>query len=657
MLRVNQRTSSKIAAVPVPVGGWDAVSPISEMRPEYALRLDNWFPREGYLELRKGFDLHASPGGPSLTDAVETLMVWQGPAGTNALFAAVTDTIWNVTTTLTPIEITSVSSFGSARFQWTNFTTSGGSFLWACNGSDAPVYYDGSTWASATITGVTSTDIIHVTPHRGRLWLTLKNSTKAAYLPLDSIQGAAVTFDLGGVFNLGGYLMAIDTWSRDGGDGPDDYLCFISSRGQVAVYSMIDPGDSGGVYLVGVYRLGAPIGRRCTERIGPDLAVISIDGVQSLSQASALDRAAQARATITRRVQPAINASARLSAEAFGWQFIAYPKGQMAILNVPLSTGAVHQYVLNVLTGAWCRFTGQKAYCWALMGDRLFFGGDGWVLEADVGGADFGGGTLTADVRFPFSYYGERGRKKRWTMAQPIMETNISVLPSIGCDVDFTEGAALDAVASAAGADVNWNEFNWNEANWPGGLGLSDEWVSISGLGYAASIRLVIALAGRPYGEELLANATFADWTTDDPDDWTVTGEAGSNIVTEGSPGAQLVSDDGTEVGIEQAVMTAGKRYRVTIVVSDVSGGGIQYGSGDDLSETIAAAGTFTREVLATAGDGTKATVVTADAAPADVTITSVSVKEILVEGEAIGEFAELKLLAMNVVHEGGGFI
>lgn len=658
MLRhIRQHSRASIAAVPIPTGGWDALSPVAEMKPQFARTLDNWFPRPGYLELRRGFDLHASPGGPTVSTAVETLMAYQGPSA-SALFAAMDDTLYDVTTAGTATAITDVGSFGNARFQAVNFATSGGHFLWACNGDDAPVYYDGSSWAATSITGVTDTDIVHVAVHRGRLWLVLKDSLDAAYLPLDSIQGAAVKFPLGGEFTLGGHLVAIDTWSRDGGAGPDDYLCFISSRGQVAIYSVIDPTESGGITLIGVYNLGPPIGRRCTARIGPDLAVIAIDGVYSLSQAITFDRAASARATITTRVQPAINETARLASDTFGWQFISYPKGQMAILNVPQAVGSkIHQYAMNVLTGAWARFTGQNANCWAVMDDRLFFGGAGLVLEADVGGGDFGGESFVADVGFPYSYYGARGHKKRWTMAQPIFRTNASVTPAMGIDVDFRDGGSLNPVPSGSAGGAEWNEFNWNEENWPGEASISDQWLSVMALGYAAAAHLQVAVAGKPLGEELALNRSFADWTSDDPDEWTVVGESGSNVVTEASPGAQIVSDDGTQVGITLDVLTAGRRYRMTLVVSDVSGGAIQFGTGTDLSDDIDAAGTYTVDVTAGSGDGTKISILTANAAAADVTVTSISVKEILVEGEGGSSSITLELMAMNVAYEVGGAI
>lgn len=648
----------QVAAVPVPTGGWNALSPLANMKPEYAVTLVNWFPQAGYVTLRKGFDLHVSVDGPAVTEPVETLMTYQAPDGSASLWAGMDESIWDVTDPGRGIEDASVGPFQNVRFQWVNFATSGGNFLWACNGAEDPIYYDGTNWADTTITGISPEDIVAVCAHRGRLWFALLDSALAAYLPVDSIQGAAVTFDLGGFFTMGGYLLTVDTWStQDAGAGPDDYLVFISSRGQAAVFSMVDPGDPNGYYNVGVYNVGTPIGRRCTTKVGPDLAIITIDGIQSLRQLVAMDREAAARAAITSLIEPVITEAARVAKDNFGWQFTVYPKGTMAILNVPLVAGGQQQYVMNTQTGAWCRFTGQAAYCWALMDDRLFFGSDGLVLEADVAGGDFGGEPFVADMRTAFSYYGQRGRKKRWTMVQPIINTDLDLNPSIGVDTDFRLSELTDPLPTPATAGSLWDVAIWDEDDWAGNTEIFDQWLSVEALGYAAAIHMKVTVAGQALGQELVTNGDFAAWTGDDPDDFTVTGEGGGNEVTEAAPGAQFISD-GTLVSIEQSCMTAGSLYQIEVVVSDVTTGGLQFGTKADYSDAITTTGTHTRDVLATSGDGLLAYVRIAGAAAADFTITRLSVKEILnSSGQRSDSAAVLQINAFNAVMEVGDTI
>lgn len=484
-----------VVSIPIPTGGWDTMSPRAAMPPENAVTLENWYPQPGYVELRKGYALHSTVNTPD-TDAVETLMVWQGANDTAAMFAGMDDALYNVTAVGAGTAVASVGPFANVRFQHVNISTSGGHFLWACNGADVPVYYDGSTWADTAITVIDPTDVIGCAVHRGRLWMVLRDSITAAYLPVDSIQGAATEFELSAVFDQGGYLMAIDTWSRDGGAGPDDYLCFVSSRGQVAVYSVVDPSDPDGVYLVGVYNLGRPLGRRCTVRIGPDLAIISIDGVYSLAQASAQDRAVVARSTITSRVQSAINAAAQFAPSTFGWQAIVYPTKTMFLLNVPTTSGRFQQYVMNVLTGAWARFTGQEAHCWALMNDSLYFGQDGYVMKADAQGGDYSSDAFVADLRTAFVFYGQKGRKKRWTMIQPFIVTNGGLEVALGLDIDFRLTGLTDPLPSTLTGGSLWDLFLWDVGTWSLGDYLLDSWSSLEGIGYAASVHLKLTVPG-----------------------------------------------------------------------------------------------------------------------------------------------------------------
>lgn len=656
--RSNRKLTINVASPPVPTAGWDTMSPLANMDPLNAVTLDNWFPQPGFVELRKGFDLHVSIDGPTVTDPVETLMVYQGP-DSQSLWAGMDESIWNVTTEGSlGTEVATVGPFQNVRFQWVNFTTSGGEFLWACNGEDDPVYYDGTNWADTTITGITPGDVINVCVHRGRLWLTLKDSLNAAYLPLDSIQGAGTVFRLGDLFDEGGHLLAIGTWSRDGGDGPDDYLVFLTSQGQVAVYSMVDPTDPDGIFLVGVYRIGQPIGRRCLAKVGPDLAVITNEGVQSLASVIAIDRAAQDRASITARIQSAINQVARLTRDDFGWQFISYPKGTMALLNVPVGSSQYYQFVMNTLTGAWCRFTGQNAYCWALMGTELYFGGDGLVLHADAGGGDFGGETFIADLRTAFSYYGQRGRKKRWPMVQPIINTNAAVVPSIGMDVDFRLTDITDPVPIDPPSGALWGEAVWGLSLWGGDVQIFDQWLSVEALGYAGAIHFKVAVGGQPLGQELVSNGDFGDWSGGDPVGWTETGEGGGNSIVDDTPGALFTSADGALLSLEQSVatMTAGQPYYISVTCTSLPTGSFVFGTKADVGDPITTTGTHVREVLASAGDGLKVYIRNSTATVSTFTITDVSVKEIFNEDVPLTNSQDilLELNALNVASETG---
>lgn len=492
---------AKGASIPAPIEGWDAVSPISQMSPRRAVRMDNWFPQPSWVEVRRGHITHVQF---STVEPVETLMAYQG-VSSDKLFAVTGGEIFDVTASGAP-PAADVTGLANSRFQFINFATTGGNFLYCVNGTDYR-YYDGSSWATPTITGTGAADFIGINAFKNRIWLIKENSSTVYYLATDSIQGAATAFPLGGLFTMGGYVMAMGTWSVDAGDGPEDYAVFVSSRGQVAVYGGINPASD--FALVGVFNLGAPIGRRCLTKVGADIAIISIDGVLPLSKAMIFERAAIQNAALTANIQRVMNQSARSYGDNFGWQLISYPKGTRAILNVPIAEGdEQHQYVMNTMSGAWCRFLGMNANCWELLNDRLFFGGnDGAVYEADVTGTDAHGAVLSADMMTAFNYFGVRGRQKRWMMCRPLITTDGRVAPGIAFNVDFREDAPISVPVTPSSVEALWDEALWDEAVWPGIIRTEVTWTSVAGLGYCASVRMQVDIEHPNQGDGALWGA------------------------------------------------------------------------------------------------------------------------------------------------------
>ena len=50
--------TASTASVPAPVGGWNARDPLSMMRPEDAVILENWIPRTADVTTRRGAAYH-----------------------------------------------------------------------------------------------------------------------------------------------------------------------------------------------------------------------------------------------------------------------------------------------------------------------------------------------------------------------------------------------------------------------------------------------------------------------------------------------------------------------------------------------------------------------------------------------------------------------
>jgi hypothetical protein len=495
-----RRRVAKGASMPAPVEGWDTTSPLAEMSPKRAIQLDNWFPQAEYVELRNGFTRHRPT---AVTTPVETIIVYSGASGSKQ-FAVADGDIYETTASgaVAPAPDATITGLSNSRIQYVNFVGTGGQYAWCCNGADLPFTYDGTVFAlTPAITGITPEDIVNVNIHKNRIWMCLVESTKVAYLDVDAIGGAATEFELGGLMSQGGYVVAMGTWSRDAGEGPDDYAVFATSRGQMIIYAGTDPDNAATWTLIGVFDLGSPLGRRCFRKVGSDLAIISIDGCYPLSTAISFDRGAVERVAITKNIQRAMSDATRAYGDAFGWELTSYPKGNMAIINVPLVENVTqHQYVMNTLTGAWCRFIGQNANCWAVMDDRLFFGGnDGVVYEADVAGADYTG-AFTAIMKTSFQYYGNRGTKKRWTMVQPLVTTNYAVAVNFLIDVDFRDTTTYSYLSTQGVTNGSlWGHMIWGRDNWSRGQFTLTDWLSTAALGQNAALKIRVDV---PQNEE-----------------------------------------------------------------------------------------------------------------------------------------------------------
>mgnify|MGYP003629972289 FL=1 len=474
-------TTSQSVNIPPPVRGWNARDSLANMPEDFAVSLENMFPNLTSCDLRSGFASHSTGNGSA---AVETLAEYAGPV-TRKLISAAGGVIYDSSAAGGSTSIATGKS--NARWQTTMMGTSGGSFLFMVNGADAPIYYNGSAFVTPTLGGVTAANIIHVTTHQRRLFFVFKESLTFGYLPVVSVAGTVATFDLSGLCRKGGYLMAIGSWTRDGGSGPDDIFVAVTSEGEVILYSGNDPSSADAWSLVGVFSIGKPIGRRCLEKLGADLIVTTQDGAISLETFLPIDQVGASGAAISANIQNEFLSSVRRYGDLYGWQSLHYPQGSYQLFNIPLSTTTAVQYVVNNQTGAWCKFTGQNAACWALFNGDLYFGGQdgGIIYKADTGVTD-NDGNINWKVLPAFSYYGSRGSQKLFTLCRPHFTSNGSPSFAIDLNLNFNNQTPTSVPTPSVIAGALWDSSKWDESYWSGEAQVAS-WITVTGIGEAAS--------------------------------------------------------------------------------------------------------------------------------------------------------------------------
>jgi hypothetical protein len=461
----------------------------------------NIWPTVGGVELRKGSSAHATGfAGPVLT-----LMPYSWTS--SSLWAATASGIFNATT---------AGAVGSAAiacangvFSHTNFANAAGNWLVAVNGVDELRLYNGTAWQAVngssspiSITGLATSDLSAVTVFKRRLFFARKNTLDIYYLPIDSVGGALTILPTSSMFSRGGQIIAADNWTLDGGRGPTDYLVLVSSRGEVVVYSGIDP--SSDFSVVGTFFVGIPVGPRCLEKLGGDLVMFTQNGVIPLSalmQSSTVGRTE----ALSLKIQSAFSEVARLYGYATGWQIVNFAEENALLVNIPASSGNQQQYVMNTITKAWTAFRGWSANCFAIHLGRLYYGGANSVVRAWSGTSD-NGVAITGWAQQAYNMFKRQGGKQI-TLSRIHVATSSKVNLRLGFYTDFEQPGATTQIQQGQVSSSLWDTAVWDSSTWGGDLAqLQTQWLTIPMKpAYFISLRLQVQSA----------SATFT-WTSTD---------------------------------------------------------------------------------------------------------------------------------------------
>lgn len=474
-------------AAPPPIGGWNARDAYSAMRPEDAIVMENWFPRASDVVTRRGFATHCS--FVATAEWCESLNNFKS-GSLDLLIAGQNGVLWDAsTTTETPL----MSGFNADDWIGVNFN---GSMILVNSNSSDPVVRIASTGsansASFTCSGATSAgQLSNIIVYKSRLYFVEKDTPNFWYGGVNSVSGSLAKFPLSRVGRQGGNLYTMGVITVDGGDGPDDLICFFMTSGEVLIYSGSDPGDANNWFLRGVFNLGAPISRR-VEKFGSDCVVINHDGYIPLTRVLPFGRADISNETrsfaFSDRIIDAVQDAIQTFAGSDGWSVTLYPRGAWLIFNVPSGSSTYVQHVMNIHTGRWAKFTGMNARCWCVYKDNLYFGGYGKVCRADYGTSD-DGEAIVARCDQAFDYMGSKTRNKRFTMIRPTFALTLDMQLQLGIATDFATSYDLNYIdMDIVSSPAVWDEAIWDDGMWGGSMTQLSNWYGASGVGYAASL-------------------------------------------------------------------------------------------------------------------------------------------------------------------------
>lgn len=576
---------------PAPTQGWVLNENLATPSPAGARILDNWWCTPTGIKVRGGTTLHATLGA-----AVVSMFSYKSGADEKFFVATAAD-IFDITSPADP-EVTptaTVTDQSGGYYVIEQFATAGGEYLYALNGSDYPLLYDGTEFnpvaavatnevpystltaafsvgetvtggtsgASATIlaimptsatagtlklgaitagpfqngealtsaggaatasgasavastiaiTGVTTTGLSFVWSYANRLFFVESGTMNAWYLPVDSIGGAANSFSLGGVFKKGGALLFGATWSMDAGDGLDDKCVFISTEGEVAIYSGTNPGSATDWAKQGVYQITRPLGPKAIMQAGGDLLIATETGLVPLSEAIRRDVAALSLGAVSRKIESHWQARA-LSYSASNWEVIKWPQKNLMLVSQP--GGGNTCLAANLQTGAWSRVTGWDTNCLGFFGGDCYYGDStGLVFQMESGGSD-NGAIYTASWLGQHDPMSAPGLQKTvhqmralFTAGSPI---NAQLFANINFDESLNAPPSAVTLVATAGWDVSlWDVGLWDEAT-GGSVSAGDaRWTAVGVTGHtiAPQLQLTFGSAAAPNVSLVTIDATY----------------------------------------------------------------------------------------------------------------------------------------------------
>jgi len=487
--RINRHNRSINYTVAAPCNGLNVRDSLDEMLPNDAIVMDNYIPFDTKVCLRKGYTQYANVRGPFLTLAAYKKY------GYSRFVGVAGDVAYNLTSKQKICVYENVN-FSDARCQTFQYKDR----LFFMNGTDVPkVFYvddNGNDvfedWGFEA-EGLIAAKIINGAVSKQFLWFVEKGSMNVWYsAEAGDVSGKLNAFDLGQVSRFGGHITAVCCWTVDGGQGIDDLTVFITSEGEVIIYSGSNPNSAEDWELRGSYKIAKPLGYQSTLSYQGDVVIITEEGYVPLSKVLPLNQAGAAAVAFSDKIRGLVMDRAAAGKNKDGWQGIIYPKGGLAIFNVPVARN-FEQHVINVNNGAWCRFTNIKAYCWELFEGRLYFGSDYGVYLFDDGYSD-AGNYICGEVRQAFGDFGNSNMKKI-QLLNPRTKSSTAYALVIYTDMDFEERnmSYMENVGSTG--VTKWNEAQWSCIANPIGTkwqtlrgSVRSQWIANSATGFKASI-------------------------------------------------------------------------------------------------------------------------------------------------------------------------
>lgn len=339
--------------------------------------------------------------------------------------------------------------------------------------------------------GLTTADMSFVWAYKDRVYYIESESLNVWYGDVDAYQGAFKLFPMNGIFSLGGSLLFGSSWSLASSDsgGMSAQCVFVTTEGEVAVFQGTSPDDAQTWRLVGVYRIGKPLGDKAVMRAGGDLVIATSTGFIPLSKAIQVDMAALSPVAVSYPIDQAWSDALEARGRE-GWISAIWPDLYMGVVVPPRSTEDPVAFVVNARTGAWGRYTGWDIRSMAVHRGQLYFGSTGGkVFTANVTGRD--DGDMYAGRVIPlFRDFNASASYRAGRMARTDTRSNVPFNERVTALYDWNMDIPPPPRPAIIQTGNEWENAIWDQSVWSASAVATQTQKrhSIGGYGYRMSL-------------------------------------------------------------------------------------------------------------------------------------------------------------------------
>lgn len=510
---------AKANTIIAPVGGIDSTTILSAGDPLYSIYSINMMPSEYGLQVRKGYrewQINIEGASP---EGVHTIIPFGGlddDSSNDRLFAVTNEGIWDVTTEngVPSQEVVFADTSDKSGYGVYVHTTTAAQeeLLFYADSRNGLHQYSGDTgvWTIPAITGTgnpsPAEDLVignvnFVTSHNGRLWLIERDKSKAWYLPIDAVAGAATEFFFGPKLPHGGNLAGLFPWTIDSGTGIDDYLVAVGRAGDILPYRGTDPDSADAWELTGRWFVGAiPAGPKFCTQSGGDLLVLSSYGLTSMNElVVGTDGKNMDASEESKKISLLIRNAMDEYRTDDGWDVSLMPSQSNMIISRPRTGSESYiQFIRHTTTNGWGLWRDVPMSSFDEWNGKVYFGTKDMrvcVMDVTVDNQlitpveQINGDSIKFSVLTNYQNLGEPSLKKRGKYSRPYFlgTQNVSSTTKFRYDYDLTE--VLNTSGDQAFVGSLWDVGLWDSAIW-GSTELKAEFPVSGGFGIGVNVAL-----------------------------------------------------------------------------------------------------------------------------------------------------------------------